>query len=423
VGKKSPLVYDAPVTANPKKVEHLYVHVPFCAKKCSYCAFYSEPSSAEQMRGYVGAVIRELASVAHDLAPRTIFWGGGTPSLLPTKLTEELLDAIGAAVPLDDVREWTVEVNPESVTDEKARLYRERGVNRISMGVQTLDEKLLDAVGRIHSREKAMAAYEKLRAAGFDNINLDLMFGLPGQTLEIWEETLREVIALQPEHISAYCLILEEDTEFWAAFKRGLILPNEEIETQMFLRGIEILAGAGYRQYEISNYAKAGRESQHNIAYWRGKNYYGLGPSAWSTVRGIRWMNVADTDEYVTQIQSDGAGVPPVLVDECTGETPAPPFVSLRENVEELTPLTLACERAAFGLRMLEGLDLGQFRRETGFDLEQVWAEEIDGLIGEGLLMRRNNRVRLTKRGVLFADTVAESFVGKSELAARNRSE
>lgn len=391
MGKKSPLVYDAVVTALFNKVEHLYMHVPFCAKKCSYCAFYSEPSSAEQMRGYVGAVKRELASVAHDLAPRTIFWGGGTPSLLPTTLTAELLAAICDFVPLENLREWTIEVNPESVTDEKARLYREHGVNRISMGVQTLDEKLLDAVGRIHSREKAMSAYERLRKAGFDNINLDLMFGLPGQTLEIWEETLREVIALQPEHISAYCLILEEDTEFWTAFKRGLILPNEEIETAMFQRGIEILADAGYRQYEISNYAKAGRESHHNIAYWQGKNYYGLGPSACSTVRGQRWMNVANTDEYVARI---GRGD------------------SVRENVEELTPLTLAIERAAFGLRMLEGLDLEEFHRETGFDLEQVWSEEVGELVRNGLVTRRNNRVRLTKRGVLFADTVAEAFVG-----------
>ncbi len=343
------------------------------------------------MRAYVGAMKRELAIVAHDLAPRTIFWGGGTPSLLPTKLTEELLDAIRGAVPMENLREWTIEVNPESLTDDKARLYRERGVNRISMGVQTFDEKLLDVVGRIHSREKAIRAYGTLRAAGFDNINLDLIFGLPGQTLEIWEQTLREAIALQPEHISAYCLILEEDTEFWAAFKRGLILPNEEIETQMFLRGIEILAKAGYRQYEISNFSKSGREAQHNIAYWQGRNYYGLGPSACSTVRGRRWMNVANTDDYIARITR--------------GE-------SVRENIEELSPLTLAGERAAFGLRMMEGIDVSEFHRETGFALAETWGKEVADLVASGLVETCGERMRVTRRGILFADTVAEAFVG-----------
>jgi oxygen-independent coproporphyrinogen-3 oxidase len=384
-------VYDVAVIWYPQKVEHLYLHVPFCAKKCSYCAFYSEPSSAAQMRDYVSAMKRELSSVAHDLKPRTVFWGGGTPSLLPTQLTAELLGAICEGLTLANLREWTIEVNPESLTDEKARAYREYGVNRISMGVQTLDEGLLDAIGRIHSRETALRSYEKLRATGFDNINLDLMFGLPGQTLEIWERTLREVIALQPEHISAYCLILEEDTEFWAAFKRGLILPNEDVETRMFLRGIEMLTAAGYRQYEISNFSKRGREAQHNIAYWTGRNYYGLGPSACSTVRGSRWMNVANTEDYVARV---GRGE------------------SAREKIEELSPLVLAGERAAFGLRMTDGIDLAEFHRDTGLELETVWAAELTTLADLGLVEKHEGKLRLTPRGILFADTVAEAFVG-----------
>jgi oxygen-independent coproporphyrinogen-3 oxidase len=386
-------VYDAAVTAFPEKVKHLYVHVPFCARKCRYCAFYSGPSNAAQMRAYVSALRRELAEVASDLEPRTIFWGGGTPSLLPTNLAEELLDAIGRAVPLGNLREWTIEVNPESLSEEKARLYRGGGVNRISMGVQTFDEKLLDALGRVHSRQQAVQSFETLRKAGFDNINLDLMFGLPGQTLEIWEQTLREAIAMQPEHISTYCLSLEEDTEFWAAFQRGFLVPNEEIETQMFRRGIEILEAAGYPQYEISNFARAGRQAQHNIAYWRGENYYGLGPGACSTVRGERWMNVADTAAYIRRVTQ--------------GQ-------SARENVERLAPLVLACERAAFGLRMIEGLEMNEFRRQTGFALEKLWAQEIAELLDNGLLERRGDRLRLTRRGIFFADTAAAAFVGKS---------
>jgi oxygen-independent coproporphyrinogen-3 oxidase len=375
---------------NPTKVEHLYVHVPFCAKKCHYCAFYSAPGSKEQMQAYVRAVKRELSGVADDLEPHTIFWGGGTPSLLPTELALEFFEAIHSSVPMDKLQEWTIEMNPATVSAEKARVYREHGVNRISMGVQTLDATLLDAIGRIHSRESAVQSYENLRRAGFENINLDLMFGLPGQTMEIWERTLREVIALAPEHISTYCLILEEDTEFWQAFKRGLILPNEDVETEMFRRGIEILAEAGYRQYEISNFAPPGREAQHNIAYWRGRNYYGLGPSACSTVRGRRWMNVANTDRYIQGI--------------CHGE-------SVREQMEELSPLGLAGERAAFGLRMMEGIDATEFKQETGFDLNDRWSVDITRLVGDGLLEWAGRRLRLTRRGILFADSVAAEFM------------
>ena len=217
-------------------VEHHYVHVPFCAVKCKYCAFYSEAGDAAQMGDYVDGVLRELAA-APPIQPKTIFVGGGTPSLLPVKHLSRLL----AGIRHDGIAEWTVECNPATVSDDKARLFREVGVNRISMGVQALDDAMLEIIGRIHSCKQAVESYTKLRAAGFENINLDLMFGLPGQTPAHWAETLRRAIELQPEHISTYCLILEEDTEFWRLFQEGHLKPNEEQELAMYETAIDKL--------------------------------------------------------------------------------------------------------------------------------------------------------------------------------------
>jgi oxygen-independent coproporphyrinogen-3 oxidase len=208
------------------------------------------------------------------------------------------------------------------------------------------------------------------------------MFGLPGQTLNSWESTLRQAIAMQPEHISTYCLILEEDTVFWQAFKRGLLAPDEDVDTEMFRRGIAILEKAGYRHYEIANFAKPGFECRHNIAYWRGRNYYGLGPGAFSTVRSRRWMNVADTVRYVNAITKN--------------ESP-------RVDVEELTPLVLAGERAAFGLRMMKGISAAEFKADTGFELLELWPLQIARLIEDGLLEWRSDCLRLTSRGILHA--------------------
>ena len=326
------------------KVEHLYVHVPFCAAKCNYCAFYSEAGSAAKMGDYVDAVLKELEVVAANLIrggdrqprkvsrlePPTIFFGGGTPSMLPAPLMRPSrsrckdsqwhrcgggIAAGGTGVPARDSTgteacatnlqfEWTVECNPSTVSTEKAKLFREFGVNRISMGVQALDDELLKTIGRVHSVKAAIESYEKLRKAGFENINLDLMFGLPGQTMEHWRNTLERAIELQPEHVSTYCLILEEDTQFWSsAPASGSIKPDEELELAMYETAIETLAAAGYRQYEISNFAKPGRECAHNIAYWEGKDYIGLGPSACSTVGDRRWQNVPDIKRYIEGVR------------------------------------------------------------------------------------------------------------------------
>ena len=370
------------------KVEHLYLHVPFCAAKCHYCAFYSEAGSAAKMEDYVEAVLTELKlSVAgldksRQLAPITIFFGGGTPSILPTQLMQRVLEGLRRVLSLERVREWTIECNPSTVSADKANLFRAFGVNRVSMGVQSLDDGLLSTLGRVHSVKAAVESYEKLRSANFDNINLDLMFGLPGQTLEHWRTTLRQAMELQPEHISTYCLILEEDTPFWSLLQQGLIKPDEELELKMYELGIEMLTTAGYRQYEISNFAKPGRECAHNIAYWEGKDYIGLGPSACSTIGARRWQNVSDIDRYVESLK--------------TGQ----PTIGFEET---LTDELRASERVAFGMRMNAGVPADLVRKR--------WDKQIAELLSAELVQWRNNRLQPTKRGILFADEIAAHFV------------
>jgi oxygen-independent coproporphyrinogen-3 oxidase len=365
-----------------RKVEHLYGHVPFCAAKCHYCAFYSEAGSTAKMEDYVDALLLELKGFAPRLAPKTIFFGGGTPSLLPAALLRRVLEAILEKVSLRQLGEWTIECNPSTVSTEKAKLFRECGVNRISMGVQALDDELLKTIGRVHSLKAALESYAKLRAAGFENINLDLMFGLPGQTLNHWRNTLKRAIELQPEHLSTYCLILEEDTEFWSLFQKGLIKPNEEQELAMYQTAMDMLGAAGYRQYEISNFAKPGRECAHNIAYWEGKDYLGIGPSACSTVGNRRWQNVPDTDRYIEGIRNER----PVIISE-----------------EAITPDLRASERAAFGMRMNAGVPAAL--------LQGRWEKEIAELLSAELVQWRNGRLKPTPRGILFADEVATRFV------------
>ena len=364
------------------KVEHLYVHVPFCAAKCNYCAFYSEAGSAAKMEGYVDAVVRELGGFAPQLTPRTIFFGGGTPSLLPVPLMRRVLEAVGKVCSASWPSEWTIECNPSTVSSGKAKLFHEFGVNRISMGVQSLDDELLEKLGRVHSVSGAIGSYEKLRAAGFDNINLDLMFGLPGQTMDHWRGTLRKTLELQPEHISTYCLILEEDTHFWSQLQKGLIKPDEEQELAMYQTAIKTLAAAGYHQYEISNFAKPGRECAHNIAYWEGKDYIGLGPSACSTIGNQRWQNAPDTDRYVAAMRKGERAL---------------------AYEEPLTPELRAAERAAFGMRMNAGV--------PGKLVRGRWDKEIAELLSAELVQWRNGRLTPTARGILFADEVAAQFV------------
>jgi oxygen-independent coproporphyrinogen-3 oxidase len=363
-------------------IRHLYVHIPFCPKICPYCSFYKEASDRNKTQGFLEALLAELD---HRLCPElkceTIFFGGGTPSALTVRQLEFLLRGLRERLDLSSLAEWTLEMNPATVSLEKARLLHEFGINRISMGVQSFESDLLEKLGRVHSVEQALRSYEILRQAGFQNINLDFIFGIPGQTLEAWQRTIRRAISLGPEHLSAYCLTYEEDTEFFLRWQQGEFTPNEEADADLFLLTMDLLAQAGYEQYEISNHARPGYECRHNLAYWQAEDYLGLGPSAFSTVRDRRWQNVRDTAEYMRRIGT---------TDEAIVET------------EELTSGVRQTEKLAFELRTNRGVGAAEVKK---------FRSEFQVLEAEGLVQFRDDRFVLTRRGRMVADSIAELFV------------
>jgi oxygen-independent coproporphyrinogen-3 oxidase len=385
----------------PRPVESLYVHVPFCAQKCAYCAFYSEASSGEPINRYVDALMGEMALVAADLEPRTIFFGGGTPSILNLRQWEKILGAM-QNLSLLGAEEFTVECNPATVSLEKAKLLRSFGVNRISMGVQSLDEALLDRLGRIHTREMVFKSFDTLRQAGFDNLNIDLMFAIPGQTMQIWQATLSEALALGSEHLSSYEVIYEEDTPLFAQLQAGEFDVDEDLACDMYEELVARASDAGFCQYEVANFARSKSENQnpkpetpscacrHNVNYWRGGSFYGLGPSATSYVRGVRTKNWANTQLYCEQLEKGRRAI---------------------KSREELSPLARAGETAAFGLRMVGGWPFEEFQRTTGHDLRREWASEIGQLTERGWGRLASERFQLTAQGLRFADAAAEMFL------------
>ena len=384
------------------KVESLYIHVPFCAQKCAYCAFYSEPSSGDLISRYVTALVRELELVADDLKPKTIFCGGGTPSLLNLRQWEQILRTL-ERLNLTGADEFTVECNPATVSADKARLLRDFGVNRISMGVQSLDEALLDRLGRIHTRDMVFKSFDILRRAGFDNLNLDLMFAIPGQTMEIWRATLAEAMALGSEHLSSYEVIYEDDTPLFAQLKAGEFDVDDDLACDMYETLVEHAVAAGFQQYEVANFARnktlnsqlstinlPSHACRHNVNYWRGGSFYGLGPSATGYVRGVRTKNWSNTQLYCEQLEKGKRAI---------------------ESREELPPLRRAGETAAFGLRMNVGWEFEEFRGTTDFDLRDEWSREMEQLTARGWAAQDAQRFQLTSQGLRFADAAAELFL------------
>ncbi|MDD5200179.1 MAG: radical SAM family heme chaperone HemW [Terrimicrobiaceae bacterium] len=366
-------------TTLPAMIEHLYAHIPFCPKVCPYCSFYKEAGDRNKTRAFLDAMLAEAEKYASVLQPRTIFFGGGTPSALSTPQLEFLLGGLRERIDFPRVTEWTLEMNPATVSLEKARALVGLGVNRISMGVQSWDDGLLQTLGRVHSAAQAGRSYRILRDAGCANVNLDLIFGIPGQTTEQWRASLERTIALDPDHISAYCLTYEEDTDFFLRLQRGEMRPDEERDAALFELTMDVLGEAGYAQYEISNYARAGRECRHNLAYWTAADYVGLGPSAFSTVGESRWKNVSDTADYVRRVNA------------------AEDTADFRETVD---PRIRRAEQLAFALRTSEGIaDVGQ------------WSGEIQNLRAAGYLEPRGDGWVLTRAGKLVADAIAETFV------------
>ena len=364
-----------------RTARHLYIHIPFCLQICPYCSFYKDIAGPGKADPLVEAVTREAELFGNHCAPRTVFIGGGTPTALSVTQLERLLAGLHRHLDFTDTDEFTIEMNPATVTARKAELLRGFGVNRVSMGVQSWDPHLLKLLGRVHDADQVRRSFAILREAGFDNLNLDLIYGVPGQSLVQWEESIRQTVALGPEHISAYCLTYEEDTEYFERMTRGEFREDVESDAGFFERGVEMLSAAGYGQYEISNHARPGRECRHNLAYWEGADYLGLGPSAWSTIGERRWQNVPDTAAYVRAVQ---AGVRPL------------------RNEEILPAAKREAEKIAFGLRMNAGIDPARLAERH---------ELITGLREEGLLEDHGPRVRLTPRGRLLADEIAAELM------------
>ena len=389
-------------TTSPDPVQSLYVHVPFCATKCEYCAFYSEASSGEQMNRYVDALIREMQLVARSVKPRTIFFGGGTPSILSLQQWQRILTAM-ERLDLLGADEWTIECTPATVSTDKASLFRQYGVNRISMGVQSLDADLLVRLGRIHSREMVFKSFDRLRGAGFENINIDLMFAIPGQTMETWQSTMDEAIALGSEHLSCYEVIYEEDTPLYEQLQAGEFDVDEALACAMYDRLIDTTAAAGFVQYEVANFARhegkpdpelPSRACRHNINYWRAGACQALGPSASGFVDGRRIRNVANTERYCEQL--------------ALGQR-------AHESVEQLSPQASAGETAAFGLRMNAGWPFDVFTQVTGHDLRIDWVGDMQRAVDAGWGVQTAERFYLTRKGLRFADVIAEWFIRLEE--------
>lgn len=377
-----PAADDTPATIEDM-IRHIYVHIPFCARICPYCAFYKTLMDRSQTQRFCQAILRELEQhvESRTVLPSTIYFGGGTPTALATSQLESLLRGFRERLDLSQVKEWTIEANPGSVSARKADMLQRFSVNRISLGVQSWDERLLKILGREHNAQQAEKSFFILRDAGFSNINIDLMFGLPGQAREQWRATLEKTIALQPEHISAYCLTYEEDTEFFLRHSRGELRSNADIEADFFEMTMSILEDAGYEHYEISNYARPGFSSVHNPAYWAGEDYLGIGPSAFSTRRLQRWQNIPDYREYAARISQDQSPI---------GST------------ENLTSTMKRAERIALSLRTRDGISS---------HLLNNWPNETREFIARGLLRRSNGNFVLTRAGKLLADSVAEAFL------------
>src|SRR5205809_2051544 len=373
---------DTPATT-AGSIRHIYVHIPFCARICPYCAFYKDLLDRSQTQRFCEAILHELKQLvaAHEVFPSTIYFGGGTPTALNIAQLELLLRGFHERLELSRLVEWTMEANPGSVSPRKASLLKKFAVNRISLGVQSWDDELLKLLGRDHNARQAEESFWVLRAAGFTNINVDLMFGLPGQTTEQWRSTLEKTIALRPEHISAYCLTYEEDTEFFLRQSRGELKANPDWDASLFEMTMSILEDFGYEQYEISNYARPGFSSVHNRAYWSGEDYLGVGPSAFSTVGMRRWQNLTDYRAYADRI--------------LLGQSPI-------ATAENLTAELKRTERIALSLRTRDGISAMELQR---------FARETDEFAALGLLGESNGRFELTHKGKFLADSAAEAFV------------
>lgn len=371
----------------------LYIHVPFCRKKCRYCAFYSEPAgqnAKDRIHAWGSTLCEEMRLEAHKLRHipvSTVFFGGGTPSLLSPSIMGRIIDTAASLFSLETGAEISMEANPDSIDEEKARGFLLAGVNRVSLGMQALDDRLLAALGRVHDKKTSLKAFSALRRAGFGNVGIDLMWGLPGQSAENWKWQLAQVCALSPEHLSCYGLMLEEGTPLFKE-RKSLPLPTEQESARMYEEGGATLEACGFAQYEISNYAKHGFACRHNMGYWMGECYLGIGPSAVSCMGRERRSNAANIEAWTLAVQR--------------GERAADvEILGFAERAEELIMLSL---------RTVKGLELAAYRALTGRDFARDNAAFIEELCRRSMAGIENGRFFLTRKGMLVSSSVIERF-------------
>lgn len=377
----------------------IYVHIPFCQRKCLYCDFTSQAGQEALFDPYINALRAEIRRGAMEFPETriaTIYFGGGTPTVLSADQLELILGEIQSRFSVDGDAEISTEANPGSAlfrlpSAEGLGRLRSMGFNRISLGIQSLNDSELCSLGRIHNAEEATDGFLAVRAAGFKNVSCDLMYGIPGQTPESWLSTLHGILSLQPEHVSLYSLTVEEGTPFFEMQRSGrLSLPGDEIEAEMYLTAIETLTRAGFEHYEISNFARPGYACRHNMTYWRNEPYFGFGAGAASYLHRTRASNVGDIQAYIRTIKERGTAVDTeehLIIDREMGET------------------------TFLGLRMLRGLDLESFLQRYGESFEERYRDEISDLLGRAMIEIADGRLRLTRIGLMFADDVFQAFI------------
>ena len=391
---------------NEKKLE-LYIHIPFCVKKCDYCDFLSFPADSNTQIRYVHALLQEIryyGNLLGDYHVPTIYIGGGTPSWLEENLIYTVLQQVASSFHVEADAEISIECNPGTVTAKKLNVYQSAGINRLSIGLQSTNNEELKALGRIHTYDQFLKTYELARNAGFENINIDLMSGLPYQTLDKFLESLQTVIRLKPEHISAYSLIIEKGTPFYERYKfdavkqeAGLhteILPDEDEVYRIYKATQDVLKQAGYRQYEISNFAQPGYACRHNIGYWTGIEYLGLGLGASSYIQGFRFHNESDLSCY-EKIRMNGTDADEKLHQEITR-------LSDKEKMEEFMFL---------GLRMIKGVSGSEFFQRFGQNMWNVYGNVLNKLKDEGLIIVEMPDVRLSDYGIDVSNYVLSEFL------------
>lgn len=385
---------------NKKQELGIYIHIPFCAKKCYYCDFVSYPNMKEKQKEYVEALKKEIKS--YDLQNyniTTIYIGGGTPSYIESKYIVEVLEYIKSKLNANETKfenmEITIEVNPGTVTKEKLLDYKKVGINRLSIGLQSTNDRLLKQIGRIHKYQDFLQTYNLARNVGFTNINIDLMLGLPNQSIKDLKESIEKVISLQPEHVSIYSLIVEEGTKLYKQIETGeLQLPEEELERKMYWYTKSKLELAGYKHYEISNYAKPKRKSKHNSNCWEQKQYIGIGASAHSYLDNIRYCNVSNLKEYISNMENVEADFEEKYI------------VNERQNLEDRKN-----EFMLLGLRKIDGVSIAMFKEKYVENPIFRYRDSLEKLVNEGLVLIDGDMIKLTNKGLDLANIVWEEFI------------